>query len=510
MRRSFAILAALPSLLRAQRHWGGHNGDTYNPSWMGLPGSIYQVSGPWGATVEASWPPSPEVGSPIKPQQPDAELQQMVQQIDEARVENIIKKLVSFGTRHTLSTQNSTTRGIGAARDWIYKEMQTLARPSNGTMQVYFNSYIQGIDAERIPFPVNITNVVAQINGTDDPDRVYVVTGHYDSRRIDVLDYTGDAPGADDDATGVAVVMEMARICATKKPKATMIFAAVAGEEQSLYGSANLAKTLKQAGYRVEGNWNNDIVGTGKSQPFAPINDYTVRLFGASIYYPNASTYALGRTIAQIGGWNDSPAQNLGRFIAEVAAGAAKYVGMQVKLIYRPDRFLRGGDHQSFLTQGFPAVRFTEAVENFAHQHQDPREEDGIQYGDLIEFVDFDYTARVAKVNLASMWSAANAPALPTNVTISRDVGFPADSQDTPPEIISNDSKFSWNTGNDPLVSGYELVWRPSGALQWTKVLDVGNTGSVTVPLGKDDFQFGVRAIGRNGKRSPAVFPLPA
>lgn len=513
MYRYLTVLAALPSALNAQRHWGGHwgghNGDTYNPSWMGLPGSIYRMSGPWGETVEASWPPSPDVGEEIKPQHPDRVVQQLIQEIDEDRVEKIIAKLVSFGTRHTLSTQNSSTRGIGAARDWIYKEMQAFAEPSNGDMDIYFNSYIQGVE-DRITFPVNITNVVAQINGTEDPNRVYVVTGHYDSRRIDVLDYEGDSPGADDDATGVAVVMEMARVCAKMKPKATMIFAAVAGEEQGLYGSANLAKTLKNAGYRVEGNWNNDIVGTGKSQPFVPINDYTVRLFGASIYYPNASSASLGRTTALIGGWNDSPAQNLGRFIAEIAAGAARYVGMQVKLIYRPDRFLRGGDHQSFLTQGFPAVRFTEAVENFAHQHQDVREQDGIQYGDLIEFVDFDYTARVAKVNLASMWSAANAPATPTNVTISREEGFPAGSQDTPPEIIDNDSKFSWNTGNDPLVDGYELVWRPSGALQWTKVLSVGNTRSVTVPLGKDDFQFGVRAVGRDGKRSPAVFPLPA
>lgn len=168
-----------------------------------------------------------------------------------------------------------------------------------------------------------------------------------------------------------------------------------------------------------------------------------------------------------------------------------------------------GGDHQSFLTQGFPAVRFTEAVEDFAHQHQDPREQDGIQYGDLLEFVDFDYTAKVAKVNLASMWSAANAPGMPQNVTISTEVGFPAASESTSPQLINNDSQFSWNTGNDPLVAGYELVWRPSGNLQWTHYLQVNNTGTVTVPLGKDDFQFGVRSVGKDGRKSPAVFPLP-
>lgn len=249
--------------------------------------------------------------------------------------------------------------------------MTANAAAANGDMDVYLNSYIQGVD-ERISFPVNISNVVAQINGTADSNRVYVVTGHYDSRALDVMDYTSDAPGADDDATGVAVVMELARVVAACKtrPKATMIFAATAGEEQNLYGATHLAKTLKKEGYNVEGNWNNDIVGTGKNTPFAAINDYTVRLFGASIFYPNVSTSAEQDEIGLIGGWNDSPAQNLGRYIAEIVAGAAEAVGMQVALIYRPDRFLRGGDHLGFLEQGFPAVRFTEAVEDFFHQHQ--------------------------------------------------------------------------------------------------------------------------------------------
>ena len=423
-------------------------------------------------------------------------------------IQNIVQTLTNFGTRHTLSQQNSSTRGIGAARDWIYKEMQALAEPSNGAMDVYFNSYIQPI-ASRISFPVNITNVVAQINGTEDSNRTYVVTGHYDSRRIDIMDYVNDAPGSDDDATGVAVVMEMARICATRKPKATMIFAATAGEEQGLYGSNNLAQTLKNASVNVEGNWNNDIVGTGKSAPFTAINDYTVRLFGASIYYPNATSAALGQEYAIIGGWNDSPAQNLGRYIAEVAAGAAQWVQMQVALIYRPDRYLRGGDHESFLAAGFPAIRFTEAVENFAHQHQDPRVQDNITYGDLIEFVDFDYTSRVAKVNLATMWSAANAPAMPVNVTINELVGTDASTETTPLEVLSNDSQFFWNTGDDPLAESYEIVWRPTGSLQWTHSLDVGNIGNVTVHLSKDNVQFGVRAVGANGWKSPAVFPLP-
>lgn len=310
------------------------------------------------------------------------------------------------------------------------------------------------------------------------------------------------------------VVMELARVCATRHPAASIVFAATAAEEQALYGATFLAETLKNASVTVEGNWNNDIVGTGTSQPFSPINNYTIRLFGASAAYPLSTsneTQALDNLslLGEIGGQNDSPAQNLGRFIAEIAAGAAQYVDMQVALIYRADRFLRGGDHESFLAAGFPAVRFTEAVEDFAHQHQNPRTQNGTIYGDLIEFVDFEYTARVAKVNLASIWSAANAPGMPVNATISTLVGFPARTESTSLDELSNESQFSWNTGNDALVQGYELVWRTSGTQQWTHELEVGNVGEVRVDLPKDDLQFGIRAVGKGGRKSPAVFPVP-
>ena len=478
-------------------------------SWTSLPGSLYASSEPWGTCAAASWPPS-TIGQQLVPQTPDAELREMLAEVDPARIKNIITTLANFGTRHTLSSQTNKTRGIGAARDWIYSYMRDLARPSNGSMNVYFDSYIQGV-ASRISFPVNITNVVAEIKGSVDPVRTYVVTGHYDSRRLDIMDYTGDAPGADDDASGVAVVLELARICATRRPATSMIFAATAAEEQSLYGSAHLAQTLKNSSRNVEGNFNNDIVGTGASAPSAAVNNHTIRLFGASLLYP-ASTAVTASTLSNIGligGENDSPARNLGRFTAEIAAGASLQTDMQVALIYRPDRYQRGGDHESFLAQGFPAVRFTEAVEDFAHQHQDVRVQDGIQYGDLLKYVDFDYVARVARVNLAAMWSAANAPALPKNVTVSELVGFPAATESTPPEEITNDSQINWATGRDSLVASYELVWRPSGALQWTNSLNAGFNGSVTVSLSKDDYQFGLRAVGKDGRKSPAVFPLP-
>lgn len=219
--------------------------------WQSLPGSIYTPpQDAWASCKDASWPIS-DVGTALVPQEPDDELKEILAEIDPDRVKYIIEKLVSFGTRHTLSSQDDPERGIGAARDWILQEMQSFM----GDNDVYLNSYIQEEDGSRITFPVNISNVVAQINGTEDPNRAYVVTGHYDSRTLDVLNYTLDAPGADDDASGVAVAMEMARVCANRKPKTTMIFSAVAAEEQGLYGSANLAQTLKQQGYNVEGHW---------------------------------------------------------------------------------------------------------------------------------------------------------------------------------------------------------------------------------------------------------------
>ncbi|TKA31731.1 hypothetical protein B0A50_01809 [Salinomyces thailandicus] len=512
--KALAILAALAPFTagqardRSKSDWNGHSRHDVLPKWTRLPGSV--ITEAWGFCPAASWPPS-DVGERIVPQAADAELKAMLDEVDPDRIENYITKLVSFGTRHLLSQRNSSTRGIGAARDWIYQEMLDFAEPSDGAMEVYYDSYIQGV-AERVYFPVNVTNVVARINGTEDSNRTYVVTGHYDSRALDIADYTGDAPGADDDASGVAVLMEMARVVAKMgRPKATMMFVATSGEEQGLYGSAHLAQTLKNNSVNVEGNWNVDTVGTGKNEPYYPINDYTIRLFAASIFYPNyTGIAALERRYALIGGWNDSPAQQLGRYIAEVAAGALEAVQMQVKLMYRPDRYLRGGDHLSFLEQGFPAVRFTEPYEDFKHQHQNVRVADGgVQYGDLLRYVDFDFTARVARVNLASMWSAANAPGMPQEVGLSYGIGTSAASEETPLEVLSNDSRLFWRTGDDSLVSSYEVVYRPSGSLQWTHAVDVGVSGNVTLGLSKDNFQLGVRAVGADGKKSPAVFPLP-
>ncbi|KAI0716383.1 Zn-dependent exopeptidase [Earliella scabrosa] len=444
--------------------------------------------------VTEIWPKGP--GRALVPQAPTAELRHMLAQIDPKRIKATITKLVSFGTRHTLSTQTDPTRGIGAARDWLAAEMRRIAasaaRGTNVTVSV--PSFIQQ-PVTRVPTPTNISDVVATIHGASDPNRVYVISGHYDSRVSDVMNAVDDAPGANDDASGVSVVLELLRVMVQRPPPAaTIMLAAVAGEEQGLLGSTFLAQTLLEAGADVQGMLNNDIVGSstgddGTREPFS------IRMFAQGI--PSSENANQTATRVSIGGENDSPARELGRFVHEVAA--PDLTDMNVRMVYRLDRYLRGGDHRPFLERGFPAVRFTEPRENFAHQHQDIRVDPvtGQQFGDLIEFVDFDFIARVAKVNGAGLWSLAQAPGTPKNVTIDA-------------SVLTNNSTLSWALGNDKGLAGYEVLWRPTDAPFWTHVIPVGLVSKVTVDLSKDNVAFGVRAVGKNGYRSPATFPFPA
>jgi len=272
---------------------------------------------------ESLWPPGP--GHAVIPQEPSAELQSMLSQIDPKRIQAIITKLASFGTRHTLSNQTDPNRGIGAARDWLEMQMQAIATTSSGQMTVSTPNYIQGI-ADRILFPVRITDIIATLKGTTDPDRVYVVSGHYDSRNTDVENFMDDAPGADDDASGVAVSLELARVMANHKPAATIIFAIVAGEEQGLYGSNFLAQTLKNASMDVQGMLDNDIVGSPIADDGTE-NPTLIRMFCSGI--PPTDTLQQVTASANIGGENDVPTRELGRFIAEVAQNSA--TGMKGK-----------------------------------------------------------------------------------------------------------------------------------------------------------------------------------
>ncbi len=427
-----------------------------------------------------------------RPAAPDRELRRILQEIDHRRIEAIVRKLVSFGTRHTLSVQDDPVRGIGAARDWIFAELQRSAAASGGRMTVEQQSFIQPV-SPRVPAPTRITNVIATLRGSVTPERIYVVTGHYDSRVTDVMDAVKDAPGADDDASGVAVVMELARVLATRQPESTLVFAAVAGEEQGLYGSDHMAQRYKDAGADIQAMFSNDIVGTGNAHDGTRGDPRTVRLFVEGV--PTSETPAEANVRRSVGGENDGPSRQLGRFVDETAAGP--HTGMDVRVIWRRDRYLRGSDHISFLLRGYPAARFTEPRENFAHEHQDVRVENGVQYGDLIEFCDFPYIARVARVNAAALWSLAQAPGTPRGVVI-----------DT--TQLTNETTLRWAIGTEPDLAGYEVVWRETTAPDWQHSRRLGKVATVTIDLSKDNVFFGVRAVDADGHRSPVAAPRPS
>ncbi|REH33118.1 peptidase M28-like protein [Kutzneria buriramensis] len=425
----------------------------------------------------------------MRPQAPDAELRGILARIDQTRLQATVQKLTTFGTRHTLSSQTDPNRGIGAARDWILGQMQDIAATSQGRMTVQAQSFVQPVSS-RIPTPTVITNLIATLTGAASPNRVYVVSGHYDSRVSDVMNFTSDAPGADDDASGVAAVLEMARVMATHQPKATIVFAAVAGEEQGLYGAAHMAAQFKAAGTDVQGMFTNDIVGSSRADD-GTRDPHALRLFSEGV--PTSETPQQTAVRQAVGSEADSPSRQLARFVTDVANSA----DMTVHVIYRRDRYLRGGDHIPFLQQGFPACRFTEPHENFAHQHQDTRVENGVQFGDLIEFVEFDYVRRVARVNAAAMWSLANGPGTPKNALL-------LDAQ------LGNTTTLTWDASAEADLAGYEVVWREATEPDWTHGVPAGNVTSFTVNLAKDNVFFGVRAIDKAGRRSPVAFPTPS
>lgn len=443
-----------------------------------------------GAPAAAAEPVGRGPGAPVRPQSPDPELRAVLREVDERRIEAIVRKLASFGTRHTLSAQDDPARGIGAARDWIFAEMSRYAEASGGRMTVELQSYVQQ-PASRIPVATRITNVLATLRGSTAPERVYVVSGHYDSRASDVMNATVDAPGADDDASGVAVAMELARVMARRAPEATVVFAAVAGEEQGLYGARHMAERFKAAGVDLQAMFTNDIVGSPKADD-GTRDPRVVRLFAEGV--PSSETPEEAAVRRSVGGENDSPSRQLARFVRSVAENDA--TGMAVRVIHRRDRYLRGGDHIPFLELGYPAARFTEPHEDYAHQHQDVRVEGGRQFGDLPQFCDFPYIARVARVNAAVIWSLATGPGTPKGVRVRTDQ-------------LTNDTDLVWQRGPEPDLAGYEVVWRETTAPDWTHVVAVGDVTTAKVDLSKDNAFFGVRAVDQAGRRSPVAFPTP-
>lgn len=432
--------------------------------------------------------------------QPRPELMRLLAEIQPARLEQHIRQLVGFHTRHTASDTESTTRGIGAARRAIKAE---LARCSGGQLQVAFDSHLEPA-GPRLARPTEIVNVVAtlpgRMAGVAGRERIYVVSGHYDSRASDVNDATSFAPGANDDASGTAAVMEMACVVAAARSRGslppmdgTLVFMAVAGEEQGLFGAAHYAKQARSQGKNIAGMITNDIIGSSRAED-GRIDASQVRLFAEGIAAKTELPEAQRKLLAS-GGESDSATRQLARHVKEV--GERHVPGFGVTLIHRRDRYLRGGDHIPFLEQGYPALRLTEPNEDFRHQHQDVRQEAGVQYGDLPEFVDFEYVAKVARVNLAALISLAMAPAAPVGVKMHT-------------EQLENDTRLSWQASPEADLAGYRIVWRDTTASVWQGSMLVGKVLDYRVKgKSKDNYLFGVQAVNKEGYVSVASYPLP-
>ena len=430
--------------------------------------------------------------SATKPGAVDAHTSDAIKQVSADRIRQTIEKLVSFGNRSTISPQDELSikagKGIGAARDWIQAEFERYSKDCGGCLEVKTDSFVEQ-PQERIKAPTQITNVYAVLRGSDpaQASRIVLVTGHYDSRNSDTFNGTDPAPGANDDGSGTAVSLECARVMSKYKFPATIIFLTVAGEEQGLNGSKHFALMAKQQGWKLEAVLNNDIVGGDRnSEQDASV----VRVFSEGI--PNAATDAEIRRIRALGGESDSASRELARYIADV--GRTYDTGVKPLLTFRLDRFLRGGDHLSFNQQGFAAVRFTEFREDYNHQHQNVRTENGIEYGDLPKFVDPAYIASVTRLNAATLASLASGPAPPANVKMLT-------------KNLENDTTLTWEPS--PGASAYEVVWRATSAPDWEHVQTVPTGTRATLKVSKDNVIFGVRAVNSDGHRSLPVVPEP-
>ena len=422
----------------------------------------------------------------------DKGISEALAQISPERIRQTIEKLVSFANRSTISAQDDDAikagKGIGAAREWIKTEFERYSKDCGGCLEVKTDEFVEE-PGERIPKPTTITNVYAVLRGTDPAraDRIVLVTGHYDSRNSDTFNVTDAAPGANDDGSGTAVSLECARVLSKYKYPATMIFLTVAGEEQGLNGSKHFAQMAKQQGWKIEAVLNNDIVGGDRS----PQQDAgVVRVFSGGI--PAAATEAEMKRLRALGGESDSASRELARYIAEV--GRTYDAGVKALLIFRLDRYLRGGDHYSFNQQGFAAVRFTEYREDFNHQHQNVRTENGIEYGDLPKFVDYDYVGHVARLNAATLAALASAPAPPANVKMLT-------------KNLENDTTLTWETAAG--ATSYGVVWRATSAPDWEHVEAVGNVTRATLKVSKDNVILAVRSVDGAGHRSLPVVPEP-
>ncbi len=413
------------------------------------------------------------------------EVAAVVQTVSPDELRSDITKLVAFGTRHTLSDTSSPVRGIGAARAWVKSRFERFAAACNGCLVV--ETPENTVSGDRLPKPALIQDVLAIQPGTSDPNRVIIISGHIDSRVTDVMNATSDAPGANDDGSGVAAVMEAARVLSGHKYPATIVYAVLSGEEQGLYGGQLLAKAAAQKGWQVEAVLNNDIIGNSHGADGLVV-DHEVRVFSEGTKDIETAAQTVSRKYS--GGEVDSPSRNLSRFIADVAD--AYVPDLKARQIYRADRFGRGGDQLPMQEAGYPAVRVTEADENYTRQHQDVRTENGVAYGDVVAGIDFAYLARVVRLNVASLASLASAPPPPAKLKISG--------------AVTPDTTLSWTAV--PGAVGYDVHWRETSAPVWHDRRDAGAATSLALKgVNIDDYIFGVSARSADGYDSPVEFP---
>lgn len=421
-------------------------------------------------------------------------LQEIATATSPQRVEQDIRKLVSFGTRHTLSDTESDTQGIGAARRWIKAEFERISKVCGGCLEVSFQRGI--IEGEkRIPGPSEVVNVVAIQRGKSDPNRYVIMSGDIDSRISDVMNASDASPGANDNASGVAGVLEAARVLSQHEFNGSIVYAALSGEEQGLFGGKIMAEQAQYEGWRIKAVLNNDMIGNIEGIN-GVINNTTARIFAEGTRYTETPEEA--RLRRYTGGEVDSPSRNLARYIDKIADDY--FPNLDTMVIYRLDRFRRGGHHRPFNDVGYPAVRIMETNEHYHRQHQDLRTEDGIVYGDTIEGVNFPYAAKLTALNATSLAAMAWAPAPPSQVDIKG--------------AVSPDTTLSWKSldkDQNPQLAGYKIYWRYTDAPQWQFSRFVGNVDSYVLEnVVIDNYFFGVASVNEDGVESPVVFPGPA
>ncbi|MDB5208381.1 MAG: peptidase [Flavisolibacter sp.] len=422
--------------------------------------------------------------------QRDPEIEAMVKEISPDSMKSYINKMVSFGTRSTISTTTDKKKGIGGAREWVVQKFNEFALQSGGRLTAMVDTITLQPDGRRVSAAVNLGNAMAILKGTDaSDDRIYLISGHLDSRVSDVMNKTADAPGANDDGSGVAAVMECARIMSKRSFPATIIFVAVSGEEQGLLGAGYLAEKAKKQAWNIDAMLNNDIMGSNNSNETNIIDNTKVRVFSEA--FSVQDTGRAFQNIRSLGLENDGKTRQLARYLKEVGE---RYVeNLDVVMVYRNDRFLRGGDHTPFVQRGFAAVRITEMNENYNHQHQDLRTEKGIVYGDLIEFMDFEYLRKNTGINLATLANLAKASSVPQTVLV--DV-----------KNLTNSTTLSWKAPKNGKPTGYYILMRETTSPVWQKKIFTSQL-STTIPYSKDNYFFAVQAVTATGNESLPVVP---